>query len=654
ASILKEQPRPISELSPVSPPMLDRAIRQCLAKDPDQRWQTAGDLKRALQWISEGGSQVGIPAVVSKRRRVREKASWIIAGAGVLAAAALAFVLLTQTVPERQVGRFTMQTPPGTSSAYWPMISPDGKLLSFHAIDSTGRDMIWIRPVNSLDAYPLAGTENSNRHFWSPDSRYIAFFSRNQLKKIPVAGGPAQLICEAKSGSDGTWGSAGIILFDGTSTDSIRQVSAAGGTVTAATVLNRKEGETYHAWPWFLPDGNHFLFLSPTDSTNRSGGRYRLKVGSLDSRETKSLFDADARVEYAPQGYIIYVKDGIVLARAFDDKSLEVTGEPIPLIQGVGGGWAANFSVSDNGVLFCKTGSSGENSELVWLDRKGNELGKVGQPAAYGDIALSPDGTRLAYDLYDEQAQSTDLWVYDLKRNVSSRLTFDPGQDVWPTWSPDGTQIMFTSDRTGMFGIYSKQANGMGEDKAVYVTDTAQIGPDAFSRDGRRLTYQVLLNGQWEIGLYDIAGDSSAGLMFPSQFGEVRASLSPDGRFVAYQSNESGRAEVYVRDLGKTGGKWQVSSAGGFAPKWRADGKELYFYAEGWDMMAVSVNTQPSFEVGIPVKLFNRTINSNGINRYRYDVSADGQKFLLNVRTSEADEGTFIITQNWDAELNSR
>ncbi len=652
ASILKEQPRPISEISPVSPPMLDRAIRQCLAKDPDQRWQTAGDLKRALQWISEGGSQAGIPAVVSKRRRVREKTSWFVAGAGILAAAALAFVLVTQSVPERQVGRFTMQTPPGTSSAYWPMISPDGKLLSFHAIDSTGRDMIWIRPVNSLDAYPLAGTENANRHFWSPDSRYIAFFSRNQLKKMPVAGGPAQLICEAKSGSDGTWGSAGIILFDGTSTDSIRQVSAAGGEATGATTLNRKEGETYHAWPWFLPDGNHFLFLSPTDSTNRSGGRYRLKVGSLDSKETRSLFDVDARVEYAPQGYIIYVKDGIVLARAFDDKNLEVTGEPIPLIQDVGGGWAANFSVSDNGVLFCKTGSSGENSELVWLDRKGNELGKVGQPAAYGDVALSPDGTRLAYDLYDEQAQSADIWVYDLRRNVSSRLTFDPDQDVWPTWSPDGTQIMFASDRTGMFGIYNKQANGMGDDNAVFVTDTAQIGPNAFSRDGRRLTYQAIINGQWEIGLYDLAGDSSAGIMFPSPFGEVRAALSPDGRFVAYQSNESGRAEVYVRDLGKTGGKWQVSSAGGFAPKWRADGKELYFYAEGWDMMAVAVKTQPSFEIGIPARLFNRTINSNGINRYRYDVSADGQKFLLNVRTSGADEGTFIITQNWDAELN--
>jgi serine/threonine protein kinase len=651
ASILKEQPKPITEIEAVSPPMLDRAIRQCLAKDPDQRWQTAGDLKRALQWIAEGGSQAGIPAVISKRRRWRERTSWIVAGAAILVAAAIGTLWLTRTMPEPQVSRFTMETPAGISTAYWPKISPDGRLLSFHAVDSVGKDMIWIRPLNSLDAYPLAGTEGSDRQFWSPDSRYLAFFVRNQLKKIPVSGGPATLICEARGGSDGCWGSAGIILFDGNATDSIRQVSAAGGTVTAATYLDRKNGELFHAWPWFLPDGNHFFFVTPTDSTRRAGGQYRLMVGSLDSKASKSLFNVDARVAYSPDGYILYVKDGILLARPFDEKKLESAGEPVPLVQDVAGGWAANFSVSNNGILFCKTGSSGENSELTWYDRKGNELGKVGQPAGYGDVALSPDGDRLAYDLYDDAAQASDIWVYDLTRNVSSRLTFDDGQDIWPTWSPDGSEIVFASDRSGSFGIYRKRSNGMGEDQLLYATDSTQSGPDCWSPDGRWLTFQSIINGQWDFGIYDMQADSSNGFPFPSSFGETRATLSPGNRYIAYQSNESGRSEVYVRDLGKTGGKWQVSSGGGYSPKWRADGRELFFYTEKNDFMAVSVKLEPSFEIGIPIKLFSHTLNTTNVVRYRYDVSADGQKFILNVRTTQAEDGQFIVTQNWPQEL---
>lgn len=651
ASILKEQPRPTAEFHTLAPPLLDRTIQQCLAKDPDDRWQSAGDLKRALQWIAEGDSHAGIPVVISKRRRWRKMFSWTITGAAILSAIVLGAGWLTHTMPVSKASRLTMLTPLGTSTAYWPKISPDGRLLSFHAVDSTGKDMIWIRPLNSLDAYPLAGTEGSYRQFWSPDSRYLAFFVRNQLKKISVFGGPPTLICEAPGGTDGSWGRRGIILFDGNFTDSIRQVPATGGEVTAATSLDLARGETFHGWPWFLPDGNHFMFLVPADSTSRPEGQFRLKVGSLDSETTKPLFGVDTRVVYAPEGYILYVKDGVLLARGFDEEKLEITGEPIPLIDDVAGGSAASFSVSNNGILFCRTGSNSKNGELTWYDRQGNELGKVGEPARYGDVVLSPDGKQLAYDLYDESGQRSDIWVYDLTRNVSSRVTFDAEQDILPTWSPDGSEIVFSSNRGGRFGIYRKRANGIGKVQSLYVTDTTPSGPISWSRDGHWLTFQSIIDGNWHYGLYDMWADSSAGFPFLSSFAEHEAALSPDNRFIAYQSNESGRSEVYVRDLGKSGGKWQVSSGGGFSPKWRADGKELYFHTGKLVIMAVSVKLEPSFEIGIPVKLFTSTLNTTNIVRYRYDVSADGQKFILNVRTSESDDGKFIVTQNWPQEL---
>jgi len=648
AAVLKENPRPIAEFQAMSPPMLDRVIRQCMEKDPEHRWQSAGDLKKALQWTLEGGSQAGIPFTVSASRKLRERILW--GAVTLLAGAALTLGVLrfTQTEPKPKVARFSIAKPQNVSTISWPRLSPDGTMLSFEAADSTGVGGIYIRPINSLDAYLLVKTNLGNsRPFWSPDSKQLAYFENDRLRKIAIAGGLSQLVCEA-AGYDGAWGKNGIIVFDGTQADPVRQVPASGGTPSLASKIDSARGERMGAWPCFLPDGEHFLYLADTNNTT---GDWILKVGSVKTLESKVLTKVSSRIEYA-NGYILYLNKDLLVAHPFDADKLELTGEPVPLAPNVSAnGERAFFSVSNDGLLVYRSGQSGADRLIVSVNRKGDSLEQIGPPGQYREFTLSPDNSRLAFGMQGEQANSFDVWVRDLKRQVTSRLTFGPGINLWPVWSHDGTKVLFTSNRNNnRFNVMQRNANGTGTDELVFAIDTADVSVTSVARDGSVMILQESIGNQniWAFN----TGTGKAEPLLVQTYSEQRGSISPDGKLLAYQSSETGDAEIYIRELKPDGGKWQVSTNAGRCPLWRADGKELYFVTLNFDIWAVQISTEKELEIGTPVKLFNHRFMLTGPNTlFPYAVTKDGKKFFILAPANEDLAAEFIVVQNWPEEL---
>jgi Tol biopolymer transport system component len=656
AGILEREPVSVSSLNPMTPPALERLIRKCLNKNPEQRWQSARDLADDLRWISSNdSSQVGLPAAVSAKRKSRVRALYGALGLVTIVAALFAFLWVTREIPENRVARFKVKTDPHLSGVVWPRISPDGKNLAFLATDSTGRQMIWMRPLNSLEAYPLAGTEGAGRPFWSPDSKQLAFIEdRGQLKKIPATGGPVQLVCETRGGADGSWGTGNLIIFDGGTGDSIRVVSASGGTPVGATTLDREANETGHAWPWFLPDGRHFLYLSDNQDSIQNGATYMLKVGDVESDDVVDLFPVDARVEYSAQGYIVYFKDNILLARRFNPETFEVVGEGMPITDQIGVGDAnrAEFGVSDNGTLAYQTNSTEVLNSLIWVDRSGKELGRIGTPDGYEDFNLSPDGQRVVVSIND--GSQRDIWVRDIRRDVATRITFDDGDDITPVWSNDGKSIYFASNRSNRFEIYRKSANGLGTAILIGADDSLHIAPNNLTKDGRWL-YGPAVQTNWQIMRLDLEDSARMEMVVATPYYERSPRLSPDDRFMAYFSNESGQPEVYLLELGEGGGRWQVSSGGGMHPFWSADGKELLYFSTDWDLMEMPVSfVGDQVEFGDPGLLFRRRLNTFGLGRSRYATTADKNKFLLNVPTARSGGGEFVIVLNWFKDIESR
>ncbi len=652
ASIMKEQPCPISEIMPLSPPMLDRVVRQCLEKDHENRWQSAGDLRQALQWISEGGSQVGIPAAVATRRRLRQRLLWgttIVLAVGCLA---LGFMILTRTMPMPKVARWSISPSPGLASITWPRLSPDGTMIAFQAFDTTGQVGIYIRPLNSLEPHLLVKIETpQSRPFWSPDSRQLAFFEAGQLKKISIAGGLAQIVCEA-TGVDGTWGKSGFILFDGGNADSIRQVQASGGVPFAASRIDHDHGEHMSAWPCFLPDGQHFLFIADRDSSN---GDAVLKVGTIHSLDAAILTRVNSRVEYT-DGYVLYIKNGLLVAHPFDLGELQFTGEPIPLSRGIAGvDTRALFSVSEDGTLIYQRGESGGLRSIIRVNRRGDSATAVGPPGRYGDLSLSPDNARIAYSLPAGQANSSDIWVRDLKRDIASRLTFGPSYNDWPRWNTDGTKVIFTSDRgAGRFSVWQRNANGTGADEKVFALDTCDVSVSSISHDGALAVLEAYCSSSFDIWMLEAAtGKVEPFLTQP--YNEFRGALSPNGRYLAYETDETGRSEVYIRELSPAGGKWQVSVNRGRAPQWRADGRELYYVTPDDDFMAVPISYEHGLEIGNPTTLFNhRYVYFSYYTLVPYAVTSDGQHFFILSPSEQGQSTEFIVVQNWAEELKKQ
>jgi len=655
SAIMAGTPPPISSLNATTPPALDRVIRTCLAKDPDERWQTAQDLASELRWIAGGGSQAGTPAPVAPRRRSHERTAWIAAGVFALVAAGAIARLATLREPAREPTRFSIPAPKDVT-LQWPRLSPDGRTIAFVGIDPQGRRTVYVRPLNAFDATQLPGTEGVQRPFWSPDSRQLAFFANGQLKKIAVTGGPTQLLCTFPGGSDGSWGE-GVILFDGRAIDPIRRVPDSGGVPAVATTADAAQHEVGAGWPSFLPDGRHFIFVA-----NDTNGPIAIKVGSIDSPETTRLADAESRVEFAAE-HVFYVTQQTLMARPFSSRKRAFTGDPFPVTdrmqtQTLG---LANFSVSHTGDLAYSSEAQDLRTHLAWFDRSGKELDTIGEPRLYTDFALSPDETRVATSVAPSTGRNQlneSVWVMDVKRGVASRLTFGDEPRLWPFWSPDGTRVVYTSATKGGLPnhLAHKLASGAGDEQPLGPEADGTILVTDWSADGKQLLLIALPPAGDNVDVVTMAADGrSAAVPFvhaPKPIFASSGRFSPDGRWGAYQSHESGRNEIYVQSFPPSGSKWQISTSGGAVPMWTAGGKEIVYVSSNDTFYAAAVKpTSNGFDVGTPVKLFQHRLAHGARERNRWTITRDGQRLLLNTLPEAQNTQTIQVVLNWAAGL---
>jgi Tol biopolymer transport system component len=585
--------------------------------------------------------------MVSNRRRTREKFAWGAAALAALTAIGFAVAWVRRAPEPPPLVRFQLVLPPTLQNASPPMISPDGRTIAF-AADTGGQRMIWIRPMDSLEPRALPGTEGVYRPFWSPDSRFLGFIANGKLKKVDIAGGPPELICDIQgpgaAGGDGSWSPEGVILFDGTVNDPLREVSAAGG-VSKPVVL--EEGKTAgtpgSGWPEFLPDGKHFLYTVGTSELT-------LNVGELGSTKNKTLFPTTTRVQYAAPGYLLFVRDRTLVAQKFDANSQTLQGEPVPVGEGLGTDTVglASFSVSRTGVLVYRGGEL-TGSRLVWVDRNGKETPALDAAGDYHDTWFSPDHTRLVYDMGADGGKN-DVWIRDLSRGVSSRFTFGPSTNVDAIWSPDGRQIVYTSREKGAGDLFVKDASGTKDPEPLLVDKDEKYVSD-WSPDGKYLlvTWRGKDSGGWNISALTMTGDHKMIPLVKTQFGELWATFSPDGKYIAYQSNESGRAEIYVQEFPDARNKWQVSTNGGVEPYWRADGREL-FYRSGRQIVGVPIQIGSTFTAGAPAPILETRFSAS-VARGLYRPSPDGQKFLvLEPQAAQLDTPPSVIL-NWMSAL---
>jgi eukaryotic-like serine/threonine-protein kinase len=485
------------------------------------------------------------------------------------------------------------------------------------------------------------------RPFWSPDSRFLGFFAGGKLRKIEVSGGPPITVCDAPNDRGGTWSRDGVIVFEAAYPAALQKVSASGGVPTAATTLGR--GEFGHVRPFFLPDGRHFLYRVHTNVSEVGGPLY---LASLDSAEHKLLLNVDSSNVLYTQGHLLFLRETTLMAQPFDAQRLVLTGEALPIaeqIQTQNSPPSGVFSASGNGVLAYQTGTA-DGSQLVWFDRSGKQIGVLGDSAAYSDLALSPDGKRASVSIPNQAGKGRDIWLYDVARGLRTRFTFGPADQAGSLWSPDGSRIVFTSNRKGHFDLYQKASSGAGAEE-VLLEDNLNKYPLSWSPDGRFILYGSkggpTLNGL--LFVLPLFGDRKPLPFLQTQFNETSGQFSPDGRWVAYQSNESDRNEVYVAPFPGPGRKWQISTAGGSAPRWRHDGSEIFYLAPDNKLMAVAVNAQgSSFDVGAVKPVFQTRITGFG---YYYQVSADNQHFLINTTSEQAASAPITVVLNWTAGL---
>jgi Tol biopolymer transport system component len=596
------------------------------------------------------GTKLG-PYEIAARRRSRERIAWALAGIAILFASIAAYLLL-QPKKAQNLVRFSVPPPENTRFALpggFLSLSPDGRKLAFVTQAQTGESAkLWVRSLDSLAADALQGTEGAFLPFWSPDSQHIGFFTDDdKLEKVPVSGGTPEVLCDAHNGFGGSWNRDGVILFaagDG----KLYRVSDAGGTPALVAAPDATRQEVGYEFPQFLPDGRHFLGRVSTGV----GSGY-LAAGSLDSPKTERLFDLASIAFYAPPGYIFYLNQGTLVAQPFDANGLRFTGAAAPVTTGVGflgSSGYGYFSVSQGGVLAFQTFPGSVTSQMTWYNRNSEKLGTVGQPDFYSSSALSPDGTKIATGV--GKPGTRDIWIYDLKRGTESRLTFSSADDFNPLWSADGNQIMFTSTRAGARDIYEQPANGLGTAEPVLVSKDQRKAVDDLSADGRYAIYDTGGSDTTELWALPLTGERKPFPFVQGSFAAHEARFSPNGRYVAYASSETGRYEIYVQTFPEHLGKWPISTAGGGEPAWRRDGKELFYLTSDDKLMAVEVSTEAGrFRAGTPKPLFQAQLVEGFGWRNRYVVSADGQRFLMLATAGAAAGNPITVVLNWTALL---
>ena len=569
SAIMKEDPPPISSVEPMSPPALDRVVKTCLAKDPEDRWQSASDLRNELKWIAAGGSQTGVAAPAVPRRREYAWLPW----AAALILAALAFEVgrrLRSAPPPPAVLRASIALPPNmdfqtqnTSLA----VSPDGRILVFAGSGADGKRQLWVRPMSGFGAQPLAGTEGADIPFWSPDGRFIGFFADGKLKKIPAAGGTVQTICDAPDGRGASWNSRDVIVFAPLPFGGLSRVSAAGGTPSPLT-REAREGFT-HRLPHFLPDGKHLLFFMGSQ-TRKDDAIYGLDI---DSGQTTLVAKEHSEGRYAEPGYLLFVREGNLMAQPMDVSRVKTTGEAVPVAEAISFyplRWNGNFSVSRTGLLVFQSVGAGRRRQLTWFDVDGKELSKVGEPANFTTVTLAPDGRRAAVTLVGGANRSSfEVWLYELGRGVASRFTFGSEGSFFPQWSPDSREVAYA---VYSGGLAVKSADGTSEPRTVWPT-TTNMRPLSWSSDGKFILFRLQdpKTGGYDLWVLPMEGDPKARPLIATPAEEAWGAFSPDGRWLAYMSNESGRREVYVVPFPGPGQKRQVSTGGSVAVFWLGD-----------------------------------------------------------------------------------
>jgi len=660
AAILASEPPPISTVQPMSPPALDRMVKVCLAKDPDERFQSVHDVRLQLKWIAEGGSQTGVPAPVAARRKNRERALAAAALVFALAALALGFAYFHRPPNDAPSLRSSILPPENTSfvggvAASGYAFSPDGTRLVFSVQSVEGKSGLWMRSLNSLTAQEMAETDNGTLPFWSPDGQWVGFFADGKLKKTRAAGGLVQVICDAPIGRSGTWSARGVIVFAPTIGGPLFRVSANGGVPTPVTQLEPSTGETTNRWPDFLPDGVHFLYLG-RQTSSASSRPSAVYVGSLDSLSHKKILDALSEAQYAAPGYLVFGRNTTLFAQRFDASSLSLVGEEEPIAGDVSvqiNMLRTGFAVSQTGQLIYSSSGSASDIELIVTDRSGKQLSALETAGNYLYLRLSPDGQKLAAAETDLLNGGSTIWIFDLRSNVRSRFTFGNGMNTTPAWSPDGSQVEFASSRSGAFNVYVKPITGAAEEKQVHATPEDER-PQSWSPDGRFLILdsrpQARQNSP-EISILPLTGDGKPFSYLNASYSNSGGQVSPDGRWLAYVSNESGRTEVYVTAFPQAKGKWQVSSTGASTPRWRRDGRELFFCQTDGILMAAEVTAEKdSFMVGSVKPLSERRVFQT-FYAATYDVFPDGQRFIMDAVKPEAIHAPLTLVTNWTAEL---
>jgi len=654
-AILKDDPQPMSELQSMSPPALDRVVKKCLAKDPEDRWQGAHDLMDELKWIAEGGGTALKAETSAVRRSIPGGLSVLLAvlllGA-VLASVAVWSVMRPGPAAPLPVTRFAIHLPPGDEFVRVGgglAISPDGQNFVYLARRGSGTPQLYVRPMRQLEATPLPGTEGALDAFFSPDGQWIGFWAGGKLKKVPLTGGPPSILCDVGILQGASWGPDDTIFFSqGFAVASeLLRVSASGGTPEPVTVLDPGEEGQGQRWPEILPGGKAVLYTVWRSSFDDAS----IAVQSLETGGRRILVEGGTFPRYVPTGHIVFARGstlaGSLLAVPFDLERLEITGSPVPVLEDVG--TAGQFSLSRDGSLIYASGTVLSNNLLVWVDRQGVERSVTEILRAYRDPRLSPDGRRLAVTILD--AKGEDVWVLDLGRGTLTRLTFGEGRSTRPLWSPDGERILFGSNRVeGTNNIFSQFADGSGT--AEQLTTGAWRVPTSVSSDGRTIVFRQNSDMGRDIGMVRLEGERKLEMLLQTSFEEHTGMLSPDDRWLAYVSNESGREEIYLTPFPGPGGKWQISTEGGTEPLWSRDGREL-FYRSGEKMMAVAISTEPELTPGKPTLLFEGRYQTGLVGASpgsNYDVARDG-RFVM-IRAEEGSGPTQInVVLNWFEEL---
>lgn len=658
SAIIRDDPPPIGPLNPSVPAPVRWIVERCLAKTPADRYGSTRDLARDLATARDHLSELtgsGATPVATVLPRVKTRTRDVIAWSLVAAFALATIVLVVRRGGDGPADsgrpvRFTI-APPEKSTFVSDVrgsplaVSPDGRRLVFVAARAEGKPSLWLRSFESLEARPLSGTDGAAGPFWSPDGLTVGFFAQSKLKRISLATGDVATVCEAQAGGGGgTWNRAGVILFAPGLDGGLYRVAAAGGAPTPVTTIDPAHEEASHLWPVFLPDGTHFVFriMGRDDS-----GTY---VGSLDSPEHKRVSAETSSLGFTLPDYLVFERDRTVMAQRMDLSRLELTGEPMRVAEGVEViGPTAAFSASASGVLAYWSGGL-DITQLTWVRRDGTVVGTVGQPAGYRHLALSPDGRQVAADRFDTPPS---IWLLDVARGSATRVTFGAKFESSPVWSPDGQAIAFASARDSPPNVYLKRLGTSGEDERLF-RDRLQSFPETWSPDGRFVAFDKIdpktSDDIWVLPLF---GDRKATPFLATSFAESYARISPDGRWMAYSSNESGKADVYVTRFPQPGGKWQVSSDGGSYPVWRHDGRELFYRARDGKLMAVPVGPGSEFDPGVAVPLFepHAAISDVGAGTF-YDVAPDG-RFLVNVLVERTSPPVTVVL-NWPTAIAGR